>query len=409
MNERRDFPGLHTPGPTSFLHQAYQQQHHHLHSPTNLNAAAAANNNAISNSGPFYIPQGTMGTAAAMRYMSNPSSSLAMTNANPNNSPPEGHAVSPGPPHPLPPRMNMGFRSEPLKRKRGRPRKYSSDEVGLGLSPVTPSSHSLSEKRPRGSSSGSNKKIQMAALGSAGHGFTPHIITIAKGEDVSKKISAFLQQGPWAVCVLSANGSISNVVLQTAMANGPVTYEGRFEIVSLSGSFVLTEAGGNQERTGGLTVSLARADGSLVGGSVAGLLIAASPVQVVLGTFLTDAKKGFGRTENSEPSGGALPASISGRPSSPAALQSRTEAFGGLRTDEGGYCEQTTGGGSYTMTSEMLNNMNMQPIDWGSQFQAEARSNAEGTMSGGQRTIDLDSSYWSKGKEDEDHVDQIDD
>jgi len=161
------------------------------------------------------------------------------------------------------------------------------------------------------------------------------------------------------------------------------SFQGRFEILSLSGSFVLTEAGGNQTRTGGLTVSLAGADGSVVGGVVGGLLIAASPVQVVVGTFLADAKKGFGRTENSEPSGGTLPASISGRPPSPVALQSRTEGFGGLRTDEGGYCEQTTGGGGYTLNSEMLNNMNMQSMDWGPQFEAEGRSNAEATMTGG--------------------------
>jgi predicted DNA-binding protein with PD1-like motif len=383
MNERRDFPGLHSSGPTSFLHAGFQQ-HHHLHGPTNLNAAAA-NNNAISNVNPFYIQQGGIGAPASLRYMPNPSSSLAIGNANPNNSPQEGPASSPGPRNPLPPRMgmNMGFRSEPLKKKRGRPRKYSSDGVGLGLSPLTPSSHSLSEKRARGSGSGSNKKVQMAALGSAGHGFTPHIITVAKGEDVSKKISEFLQQGPWAVCVLSANGTISNVTLNTGMPTGTVTYEGRFEILSLSGSFVLTEAGGNQTRTGGLTVSLAGADGSVVGGVVGGLLIAASPVQVVVGTFLADAKKGFGRTENSEPSGGTLPASISGRPPSPVALQSRTEGFGGLRTDEGGYCEQTTGGGGYTLNSEMLNNMNMQSMDWGPQFEAEGRSNAEATMTGG--------------------------
>jgi predicted DNA-binding protein with PD1-like motif len=59
------------------------------------------------------------------------------------------------------------------------------------------------------------------------------------------------------------------------------SFQGRFEILSLSGSFVLTEAGGNQTRTGGLTVSLAGADGSVVGGVVGGLLIAASPVQVI--------------------------------------------------------------------------------------------------------------------------------
>lgn len=56
--------------------------------------------------------------------------------------------------------------------------------------------------------------------------------------------------------------------------------QGRFEILSLSGSFLLSESGGQRSRTGGLSVSLAGPDGRVLGGGVAGLLIAASPVQV---------------------------------------------------------------------------------------------------------------------------------
>lgn len=56
--------------------------------------------------------------------------------------------------------------------------------------------------------------------------------------------------------------------------------QGRFEILSLVGSFLVTESGIHQGRTGGLSVSLAAPDGSVLGGRVAGLLIAASPVQV---------------------------------------------------------------------------------------------------------------------------------
>lgn len=58
--------------------------------------------------------------------------------------------------------------------------------------------------------------------------------------------------------------------------------QGRFEILSLSGSFLLSESGGQRSRTGGLSVSLAGPDGRVLGGGVAGLLMAASPVQVRL-------------------------------------------------------------------------------------------------------------------------------
>lgn len=43
-----------------------------------------------------------------------------------------------------------------------------------------------------------------------------------------------------------------------------------------------SENGGTRSRSGGMSVSLASPDGRVVGGGVAGLLVAASPVQVIL-------------------------------------------------------------------------------------------------------------------------------
>ncbi|ESR58483.1 hypothetical protein CICLE_v10021116mg [Citrus x clementina] len=122
---------------------------------------------------------------------------------------------------------------------------------------------------------------------SVGTNFTPHVITINAGEDVMMKVISFSQQGPRAICILSANGVISNVTLrQPDSSGGTLTYEGRFEILSLSGSFMLTESQGTRSRSGGMSVSLASPDGRVVGGAVAGLLVAAGPVQVVVGSFL---------------------------------------------------------------------------------------------------------------------------
>lgn len=56
--------------------------------------------------------------------------------------------------------------------------------------------------------------------------------------------------------------------------------QGRFEILCLSGSYMLTDNGGSRSRTGGLSISLSSPDGRVIGGGVAGLLIAATPVQV---------------------------------------------------------------------------------------------------------------------------------
>uniref|UniRef100_A0A1D1ZCA1 AT-hook motif nuclear-localized protein n=1 Tax=Anthurium amnicola TaxID=1678845 RepID=A0A1D1ZCA1_9ARAE len=191
--------------------------------------------------------------------------------------------------------------AEPVKKKRGRPRKYGSEgSMSLALiSPVSaasgyssnPSSELPLPKR-RGRPPGSGKKQQLDALGSAGIGFTPHIIIVKAGEDVASKIMAFSQQGPRTVCIISANGSICNATLrQPAIMGGTVTYEGRFEILSLSGSFLLTEDGGTRSRTGGLSVSLAGTDGRVLGGGVAGMLTAASPVQVVVASFIAEGRK----------------------------------------------------------------------------------------------------------------------
>ncbi|CAM6057102.1 unnamed protein product [Sphagnum tenellum] len=208
------------------------------------------------------------------------------------------------------------IQGDPVRRKRGRPRKYmTTDAEGnviplntplstlpLPISPAvggggSPSSSPL-EKRNRGRPPGSGKKQQLAALGvvlagSAGQGFTPHIITVAAGEDVATKIMSFAQHGSRAVCVMSANGAISNVTLrQQSSSGGTVTYEGRYEILSLSGSYLLQDTGGGgRQRTGGLSVSLAGTDGRVIGGGVAGLLVAASPIQVVVGTFISDPGK----------------------------------------------------------------------------------------------------------------------
>ncbi|KAF2313171.1 hypothetical protein GH714_009591 [Hevea brasiliensis] len=145
----------------------------------------------------------------------------------------------------------------PLKKKRGRPRKYGPDgSITMALSPKPISSAApapppvidFSAEKPRKIKPVSKAKYELENLGewvacSVGANFTPHILTVNAGE-------------------------------------------GRFEILSLSGSFMPSESGGTRSRSGGMSVSLASPDGRVVGGGVAGLLVAASPIQVVVGSFL---------------------------------------------------------------------------------------------------------------------------
>uniref|UniRef100_A0A0D9WPV3 AT-hook motif nuclear-localized protein n=1 Tax=Leersia perrieri TaxID=77586 RepID=A0A0D9WPV3_9ORYZ len=217
------------------------------------------------------------------------------------------------------------------KRKRGRPRKYAAttdlplavippspptSEPGAvqspalppgfpaGLAacqPAPPASERVLPHKKRGRPPGSGNKLQprrrqnktmMMSPASGGIGLKPNVITVQVGEDVVSKVMSFSQNG-WAVCVLSANGAVSNVTLRQAGSSGAtINYEGHFEILSLSGSYLLSESNGLSSRTGGLSVSLAGPDGRVLGGGVAGPLDAASPVQVVIGSFLADVKKG---------------------------------------------------------------------------------------------------------------------
>lgn len=226
--------------------------------------------------------------------------------------------------------------SDPVKKKRGRPRKYGPDgsKMSLGLSPLssTPSSGSITpgSKRAKGRPPGSGWKQQLAPLGewmnnSAGLAFTPHIIHINVGEDVAAKLLAFAEQRPRALCVLSANGSVSAVTLRPPASSGStVTYEGRFEILCLSGSYLVSESGGPRDRTGGISISVSSSDGHVLGGAVGGRLVAASPVQVVVCSFVygpkvkskQEASSIKGENESAEKSSTPVNATLSHDPTS---------------------------------------------------------------------------------------------
>ncbi|OWM81155.1 AT-hook motif nuclear-localized protein 10 [Punica granatum] len=274
--------------------------------------------------------------------------------------------------------LNMNMSSgEPVKRKRGRPRKYGPDgTMSLTLTPGTkgssapqsagfpspaaavavPTGGSVSPnsmKKSRGRPPGLGRKKQLEALGSVGIGFTPHVITVKAGEDVSSKIMSFSQNGPRAVCILSANGAISNVTLrQPSISGGTVTYEGRYEILSLSGSFMLSESGGHRSRTGGLSVSLSGADGRVLGGGVAGLLTAASPVQVVVGSFMSDSRKESKSPKQADPFSGTTMLGHSGG------------FAGGSSPSHGTLSESSGGPGSpLNQSSGPCNNSNPQRLE----------------------------------------------
>ncbi|GER40044.1 AT hook motif DNA-binding family protein [Striga asiatica] len=118
---------------------------------------------------------------------------------------------------------------------------------------------------------------------------TPHIINIAVGEDIKRKVLSLLQ-GRRALVVLSGIGSIAAVNIKSSSSTGSVTYEGHFDMVTLSGSYI-NDVDGPHGPIGCLNITFAGSDGHLIGGPVEGILIAASPVQVIAGTIMPSTPK----------------------------------------------------------------------------------------------------------------------
>ncbi|XP_009149395.1 AT-hook motif nuclear-localized protein 13 isoform X1 [Brassica rapa] len=158
-----------------------------------------------------------------------------------------------------------------VKRGRGRPRKYAP---------------------PDGGDSGGGANAGPPARGGEEGSFTAHVININAGEDIAAKLLAFVNQKPRHVCVLSALGDVSVAELSNnPLGLGLVKYEGPYVITAMSGVFSSTESNGTVTTTGNLNVSLAGPDFKTVGGRVGGMLVAGSPFQVIVGSFVPEGVK----------------------------------------------------------------------------------------------------------------------
>ncbi|CAI9781579.1 unnamed protein product [Fraxinus pennsylvanica] len=169
------------------------------------------------------------------------------------------------------------------KKKRGRPWKYGPDgsarmvlsPTPISSSPPLASGNFNDEKpsvvQPTVLEKKHKNKVGIEKLGewvscSTGGSFLPHLITVDTGEDVSNRIMSFSLEGPRAICIISAVGLISTVTPRQPNSSGnTLTYEGRFEILSLSGSFTPFDM--EDSRSGIMSTSLARSDGRVVGGN----------------------------------------------------------------------------------------------------------------------------------------------
>ncbi|XP_010427334.1 PREDICTED: AT-hook motif nuclear-localized protein 15-like [Camelina sativa] len=141
-------------------------------------------------------------------------------------------------------------------------------------------------RRPRGRPPGSKNKPKspVVVTKESPNSLQSHVLEIATGADVAESLNAFARRRGRGVSVLSGSGLVTNVTLrQPAASGGVVSLRGQFEILSMCGAFLPTS--GSPAAAAGLTIYLAGAQGQVVGGGVAGPLIASGPVIVIAATF----------------------------------------------------------------------------------------------------------------------------
>lgn len=156
-------------------------------------------------------------------------------------------------------------------------------------------------RRPRGRPAGSKNKPKPPIIitRDSANALRAHLMEVAAGCDVWESVAAFARSRQRGVCVLSGSGTVTNVTLRQPAAPGAVlTLHGRFEILSLSGSFLPPPA---PPAATGLTVYLAGSQGQVVGGSVVGELIASGPVVIMAASFGNAAYERLPLEEEEEP------------------------------------------------------------------------------------------------------------
>ncbi|CAO2837976.1 unnamed protein product [Amaranthus hypochondriacus] len=152
---------------------------------------------------------------------------------------------------------------------------------------TAPSSEISSLKRKRGRPRGSRKKPSLSAI--TGLDFMPHVISVDVGEDIASKFAGLFKNGTRTICTISVSGSVSYASLQDPFG-GVVNYEGPLNIISITGSILDSENTNGQAQTISLNVTLSTSDKKVVGG-ILGKLIAATPVQIIVGSVIVNGKK----------------------------------------------------------------------------------------------------------------------
>lgn len=145
-------------------------------------------------------------------------------------------------------------------------------------------------RRPRGRPPGSKNKPKPPVIitREPEPAMSPYVLEISGGNDVVEVLSQFSRRRNVGLCVLTGSGTVANVTLRQPSTNpgATVTFHGRFDILSISATFLPQTMSYNlPSSANGFTISLAGPQGQIVGGAVAGSLLAAGTVFVIAASF----------------------------------------------------------------------------------------------------------------------------
>ncbi|KAI0526780.1 hypothetical protein KFK09_002371 [Dendrobium nobile] len=144
-----------------------------------------------------------------------------------------------------------------------------------------------SVRKPRGRPPGSKNKPKppVVITRDSESSMHPVVLELAAGSDILDCVAAFARRRRIGVSILGASGVVSSLALrQPATPSATFTLSGRFDILSLSGSFL--PPGSSAVAAAGFTISVAGTRGEVIGGAVGGPVTAAGTVVVFGASFV---------------------------------------------------------------------------------------------------------------------------
>ncbi|KAI4366252.1 hypothetical protein MLD38_022147 [Melastoma candidum] len=157
-------------------------------------------------------------------------------------------------------------------------------------------------RRPRGRPPGSKNKPKppVVLTRDSPNSLRTHILEFSLGADILASLTEYTCQRGRGLSVLSGSGTVSDISLRHSGSSALLNLRGKFEITMLTGTVLPPPA---PPSSGGLAVFMSGPQGQVVGGCVAGRLVAAGPVLVVAASFSNAVYERLPLTEESEEGG----------------------------------------------------------------------------------------------------------